>query len=233
MSRLNLSCALIIGMAFCISVASASAAVLTATSTSEAFDDGAGGVYYKYTIDLQWDFSDATQNDMSHWAVDLNQTLLCPFAVKDEFGQDTGSIWFEQEHPTYIAPSDGLVYPYISGIDGISTSETSTELEVLWLGLIDLPPAAGNGVKYEQPLLYDSANPTPPVAPEPGNTGNGQFWFYSIFAPTEVTEGIITAKADNFDVDGSISGSLPYCIPEPATLMLLTLGGLMIARKRG
>jgi hypothetical protein len=205
-------------------------ASLVATSTAEQITDSTG-TYYKYTINVEWDFA-PSQNGISNWGVDLNPTLLCPYALKDEDGEITGSIWFE-DPTTYVAPSDGQTYPYLVGIDGQSTPENGDMLDVMWFGSVELNSSMGNGIKYEQPLMYDSSNPAPGMALEPGPEGNGQFWFYSVFGPVSGTwDDVLFAKANSKSYTGSLSGELPYCIPEPATLLLLSFGGIALIRKK-
>lgn len=213
----------------CLSLNSVCEAALTATSTAEQIDES-GSIYYKYTISLDWDFT--AKHGISNWAMDLNPTLLCPYALKDEDGELTGNIWFE-DPTSYVAPSDGQTYPYLVGIDGLSTPENGDTLDVMWFGSADLNPSVGNGVKYEQPLMYDSGNPGPQEPLEPGNVGSGQFWFYSIFAPISGSwDDALYAKAGRCKYTGSISGDLPYCAPEPATLLLISLGAVAFVRRK-
>ena len=217
------------GIILCLSVNSVCQAALTAISTAEQIDES-GSIYYKYTISLNWDFT--AKHGISNWALDLNPTLLCPYALKDEDGEITGNIWFE-DPASYVAPSDGQTYPYLVGIDGLSTPESGDTLDVMWFGSTDINPSVGNGVKYEQPLMYDSANPAPQEFLEPGNVGTGQFWFYSIFAPSSGSwEDVLYAKANGNNYTGSISGDLPYCVPEPATLLLISLGAVTFVRRK-
>ena len=213
----------------CLFLSYACDGALTATSTAEQIDES-GSIYYKYTISLDWDFT--AKHGISNWALDLNPTLLCPYALKDEDGEITGNIWFE-DTASYVAPSDGQTYPYLVGIDGLSTPESGDTLDVMWFGSTDINPSVGNGVKYEHPLMYDSANPAPQEPLEPGNVGSGQFWFYSIFAPTSGSwEDAISAKANGNNYIGSISGDLPYCVPEPATLLLISIGAVTFVRRK-
>lgn len=201
----------IIGMAVCIFVSSASANLLTATSTAVEVETGV----WKYTIDMQWDFSDdGFQNGLSHWDIDV-----C-FPLKDDTTEVIDDIWFED-----------VEYPYLSGIDGTSTPDgEGAPDDVLWFASID---TLNNTIKYEQPMLVDPAHTDPVVLTEPGVSGEGTFWFYSTIAPVDdVTDfGILGAKADTASFEGTLSGDW-VCVPEPATLMLLTLGSLMVARKR-
>lgn len=213
----------------CLFVYSVCEAFLTATSTAEQINE-TGSIYYKYTIILEWDFT--AKYGISNWALDLNPTLLCPYALKDDDGELTGNIWFE-EPAFYVAPSDGQTYTYLVGIDGLSTPENGDTLDVMWFGSTDLNPSVGNGVKYEQPLEYDSGNPEPQEPLEPGNVGSGQFWFYSIFAPVSGSwDDALYAKAAQNEYTGTISGDLPYCVPEPTTLMLITLGAVSLVRRK-
>ena len=211
MKRFESRVLIIIGMAVCIFVSSASANLLIATSTAEEVEAGV----WKYTIEMQYDFSDdGFQNGLSHW--DL---AVCDDKPLKDAGELTNNIWFND-----------VEYPYLSGIDGTSTpdGEGGTD-DVLWFGTTDNP---FNGVKYEQPVLYDPAHLDPAVLTEPGPIGEGTFSFYSIWGPETVTDfSILSAKADTADFEGTLSGDW-VCIPEPATLMLLTLGSLMVARKR-
>ncbi len=215
MKILDLRVVIIVVTAVCIFASSASAVLLTAESTVSApIDDGAGGVYYKYTINLEWDFSDGGfQNGISHWEIAVCDDI----ALKDPVtGEVTDDIWFED-----------AVAPALTGIDGRSTPDGEGGPEdVLWFGSTDTP---FNTIKYEQPLLYDGPAP---VLTEPGVSGEGTFWFYSTIAPVEVINPIsIGAKANTAIFNGTLSWDW-MCVPEPATLILLTLGSLVVARKR-
>jgi len=212
--------------------------IVSGVSTSELINDPTSVFdgWYKYTIDVEWDTE--IQQAISHLDVMLGLSIQCPYVIEAIIeGEETGNIYFQFE------PDDPLDL-YGAGISGLSTDEnydpgdpaTWTEI-VPWFAIIivDDPATGVTGplVKYEQPVPpADPLNP-PPVL-EPGALGTGTFWFYSTFGPEQQTwEDGLVVKANQVMFMGDVTGDMPYCIPEPATICLLGLGGLaLFTRKR-
>ncbi|MHC5162797.1 MAG: PEP-CTERM sorting domain-containing protein [Planctomycetota bacterium] len=210
--------------------------ISTVDPVTYAMDDGTGVIrdYYKYTIAVEW--GSGVQQGVSHFELDLSLGLLCPYALYDIDDLPTGNIRFENPATYWTDNEDGVLteYYYTTGIDGTSTSEAypNDAESVKWGGTTDTPDKLS--VWFEQPLLQaDPLAPAPPAHLDPGATGVGTFSFYSVFAPeNRVDVGHIKLKADGVEVVGDLSGDLPYCVPEPATLALLSVGGWVLCRKK-
>jgi len=228
--------------------ASTASGIAVHESGSWTFDNG-DTYLHKYTITLSWDALEVTNNGLSHLDIDLSNTLMCPGALfnndpeSDDYGEPTGNLRFN-DLATYEANNDQGVlttYDYDTGIDGTSNNELSPDPavndgSVIWGGYIDVDqgnPLSGNLVRYQQPLEHDADQPDAPGYPDPGATGVGEFSFYSHFGPVDATADIVLKLGlSEVTIEDAITGELPYCVPEPATLMLLSLGGLFLRKRR-
>lgn len=82
-------------------------------------------------------------------------------------------------------------------------------------------------IKYNNPFF--------PADAQPGEQGNGTFWFYSDAAPVygTYTNALVAKAGGILDTYGTLAGDAPPCtIPEPATVCLLGLGALAMLRRR-
>ncbi|MHC5199733.1 MAG: PEP-CTERM sorting domain-containing protein [Planctomycetota bacterium] len=218
----------------------ASAAI---TATSSATDLGTG--VWQYTIDLTWSY-DPLEAGVSHTDFDISGVFNCPYAVWDELGELTGNVYFD---PT-PSPVDGLGNPYYeTGADGYTNGydpmgEVYSVGEIIpWTGFLE---EAGNGgpiLRIEQTIALISPAPHDPY--EVWTDGTGTFTYYSVFAPKDLvpdefgnTGAAVTLKSGGgqnlYTESGYMTGQVPDCttIPEPATLALLGLGGLLLRRRK-
>lgn len=204
-----------------------------ATDVGDYFGDSLS--YYRYDIKIDWETG--IQQGVSHFELDLSAGLLCPYALYDIDDNPTGNIRFEDPLSYQADMGDGVyeTYYYTTGIDGTSNSPDEIDPTVtnltLWGGTIDTPDKLS--VWFEQPLVDDATHPdpSPTDTSDPGATGTGVFHFYSVFSPVTGSDEIML-KADGVNVYGDLTGDLPYCVPEPATLALLGLGGLLLRKRR-
>lgn len=179
---------------------------INGTSTATLITGGPYDGWYLYEMSIEWDL-DGQGAGLSHW--DL--VLLAGCALPDHL--------IEFDTPA-----------------GYSTTETepTNPMAMGWTGYFNREgdPSAGISepvVKYNSPFYPETA--------QPGEQGYGTFSFYANIIPEYGTyQDALVAKA-GVGVDsvyGDLTGAYPSCtiIPEPATVLLLGLGGLFAFRAR-
>ena len=88
-------------------------------------------------------------------------------------------------------------------------------------------------IELRNDLQANPGDPAPQIF-EPGASGVGTLWFYSVFGPKyqEDPDGVKLKGGAGSEVVGSLTGDLPYCVPEPVTLVLPGAGGLLLRRRK-
>jgi len=101
---------------------------------------------------------------------------------------------------------------------------------ITWLGYFER--------KGDKSMNPDITYPVVKFEPEgePGSSGSGTFWFYSNIEPEYLGPYIdtVAAKAGTTDTYGPLEGAYPSCnvSPEPATVLLLGAGSLLLVKKK-
>ena len=195
---------------FCIFV-SPSFAVLVppyieGTSTATPVVGGARDGWYYYVMDINWDL-DGSGAGLSH--LDLILGFEC-------------------------AELDHLVE--FDSPAGYSTTETdpTNPLSMGWSGYFNRTGDPTTGLL--NPVLKFN-DPYFPGDAQPGADGYGTFSFYANIVPENGTlTDVLFAKSGSGvdDTSGDLVGDYPSCtiVPEPATMLLLGAGTLILGRKR-
>jgi hypothetical protein len=176
----------------------------TSTATLQSGEPYDG--WYLYEISIEWNF-EGMGSGLSHW--DLVLIADCP--------EPDVPIEIEFDTPA-----------------GYSTTETQpdTPTAMGWSGYFN--PDGDPGAGIDGPVVKYN-NPFFPIDAEPGEQGYGTFSFYANVIPEYGTyENALVAKTGMPNpYYGDLVGAYPSCtiIPEPSTLLLLTLGGLALLRK--
>jgi len=173
--------------------------------------DGPYAGWYKYTYDVTW--TGGKKEGLSR--LDL---LLTGCLAED------GSIGFDSG---------------VGGHDGISTDEHGSGFDLPYLAALSL--RGDPSIDLPDPVIKWE----PVGRRDPGQSGSGLFWFYSDAAPVYTGydgAGLIVAKQGHDATYGDITGAYPGCfeapepcsagVPEPATVTLLVLGGVLALVRR-
>ncbi len=197
-------------LVFCI-FASPSFAVLVppyieGTSTATLIVGGPRDGWYYYEMSIVWDL-DGAGAGLSH--LDLILGFEC-------------------------AESDHLVGFDTPGGFSTTESEPDNPEAMGWTGYFNRTGDPTTGLlnpvlKYNDPYF--------PVDAQPGADGYGTFSFYANIVPENgILTDVLFAKSGSGvdDVFGDLEGDYPSCtiVPEPTTILLLCLGGLLVSRRK-
>jgi hypothetical protein len=234
----NFGIASVLVLVLILSPSIASADYVDAVSTATEITDLTGapeGVqlgWFLYEISLVWDFTTASVG-LSHWdlvmkpeCLDEDHIIIFPDITKVvplQFpGFSTGEGYSEPE-PEGSPPDESLNVEYLGLLEPDGDSSTTN---------FDNPV-----IKYEEYVwVLPYVDPTAP-GDSAGHTGFGFFSFYSNIIPETIdpdTMDLTFAKADLVVIPGTFEGDYPSCnvVPEPASIMLLGFGALILRKKR-
>ena len=228
-------------------------ATISGVSSYQQVAGGALDGWYRYEVAVTWNTSAASKKGASHMDILLDGGITCPGVLAAIQGDDAmGAYDPLNDNPYFRFEPDNPLDTYYEGVSGLSTTEDNPLNPLAqvapWFAYIAMsdsgpvPPIVDTiMIKYEQPvhLASDPLLEAPGTAP--ANQGIATFWYYSVFGPgtgqdaSTVWTDKLMVKAGNgggIVEFGDITGYMPDCVPEPATICLLGLGTLGLLRKR-
>jgi hypothetical protein len=176
---------------------------VSGTSTATLITEGQYSNLYLYTIQIQWNLT----KDISHWDLILK--------------------------PGCAADDHLIIFPAQRGcFNRCFNHGWFNHRTVTWTGSFDR-----NGDKSLNPDVLLPVIKYEPSRGHPGRFGSGTFSFYCNIIPeyNGPYSNVLVAKAGNSpDTYGTLTGAYPSCnvIPEPATIVLLGSGLLVLLRKK-
>lgn len=176
---------------------------IAGTSSAALIEDGEYAGLYRYDIFIEW-----------HIHRNINQINLF-------LGDD-----FEQAGNT-------IVFPDAAG-SSTSIGNPGNPFAMNWTGIY---VANEDGSLFNGEAYIKYTRPFTPRGERPGKIGMGTFSFYSDLIPQYglYPDILVVQKRNRYQIDGDLSGAYPHhtANPEPATLVLLASGCLMLlARKK-